>query len=258
MPARRAPELAAGLHGRATARAGVAYRLLRLAFRAVGMALGFRLVIEGREHLPRDGGWIAVGVPHRTWIDPFVIWVALPAQPRLTFFGDARAMARSRVRRIVIRVLGGVVPIPSGGGARAFAAHLGAAEAVIRAGGVFFLFPEQGPPTPPGTARPFGGGLGYAALRTGAPMVPIVLGGTHELFLGRRIVVRILRPVTATELLGLASPPPAGSHDERDGARRLGEAFHARTTPVIAEVHRAAEPPPGTRKRGRRLTTLFH
>lgn len=36
------------------------------------------------------------------------------------------------------------------------------------------------------------------SLRTGAPIVPVVLGGTHLLFRGRTIVVRILAPVTAS------------------------------------------------------------
>lgn len=260
------PELPPGLVGSASPRAGLAYRSLRVTWRLVGAALGFRLVVEGREHLPRTadgrpaGGWIAAGLPHRTWIDPFVLWCVLPVEPRLVFFGDARTMARSPLRRWVVRRVGGILPILSHGGPRAFAAHLAAAGEVLRAGAVFCLFPESGPPVPVGTARPIAAGLGYVALRADAPIVPIVIGGTHELFLGRRIVVRILPAVGPRELGGLGPDDPLpvpGGHEERETAHRLAKALHARTADAVAAAHDAAEPPSGQRKRGRRLTTLF-
>lgn len=242
------------------------YRALRLTWRVVGAVLGFRIVVQGAEHLPgrsdgrSAGSWIAAGLPHRTWIDPFVVWSVLPAEPRLVFFGDARTMARSPIRRWVVRRVGGVLPIPSHGGPEAAAIHLAAAAEVLGHGAVFCLFPEHGPPVPVGTARPIASGLGYIALRAGAPIVPIVLGGTHELYLGRRIVVRILPAVEARELAGLGTgePVPApGSPGEREAVRRLARTFHDRTAEAVAAAHLAAEPKAGARKRGRRLTTLF-
>lgn len=260
------PELPAGLIGSASPRAGVAYRVLRISYRVVAAALGFRIVVEGLEHLPRTGdgrragGWIAAGLPHRTWIDPFVVWSVLPAEPRLVFFGDARTMARSPLRRWIVRRIGGILPIPSAGGPRAFATHVAAAGEVLRGGAVFCLFPESGPPVPVGTARPIAAGLGYVALRSMAPIVPIVLGGSHELFLGRRIIVRILPPVDPRELAGLApgsAPPAPGGREEREAAHRLAAAFHARTADEVAKANLDAEPPPGHRKRGLGLTTMF-
>jgi len=260
------PELPAGLIGAASPRAGFTYRLLRGAWRGIGAALRLRVSVEGLEHLPRTadghraGGWIAAGLPHRTWIDPFLVWMVLPAEPRLVFFGDARTMARSPVRRWVVRRIGGILPIPSHGGPRAFATHLAAAGEVLRAGAVFCLFPEYGDPAPVGTARQVAAGLGYISLRTGAPIVPIVIGGNHELFLGRSIVVRILPPVAARELAGLlpdAPLPAPGSRDERAAAHRVATAFRELTANAVKVAHRQAEPPPGHRKRGLRLTRMF-
>lgn len=260
------PELPAGLIGSASPRAGAAYRLLRLSYRVAAAALRLRIVVEGLEHLPRNpdgrraGGWIAAGLPHRTWIDPFVVWSVLPPEPRLAFFGDARTMARSPLRRWVVRRVGGILPIPSAGGPRAFATHVTAAGQVLRGGAVFCLFPESGLPVPVGTARPIAAGLGYVALRSAAPIVPIVLGGNHELFLGRRIIVRILPPMDPWVLAGLgagAALLTPGSHEEREAAHRLVEAFHARTAEAVAKAHLDAEPPPGHRKRGLGLTTMF-
>ncbi|OGO57317.1 MAG: hypothetical protein A2V85_15605 [Chloroflexi bacterium RBG_16_72_14] len=260
------PELPAGLVGTGSPRAGLAYRALRVVWRVIAACLGFRVVVEGAEHLPRTasgkpaGGWIAAGLPHRTWIDPFLLWVVLPVEPRLVFFGDARTMARSPFRRWVVRRVGGILPIPSHGGPRSFAVHLAAAAEVLRGGAVFCLFPEYGTPATVGKAREVAAGLGYVGLRSDATIVPIVIGGNHELFLGRRLVVRILPPVTARDLAGIAadaSLPVPGSHDERDAAHRVATGFRAHTADAVAAAHLAAEPRPGARKRGIRLTRLF-
>lgn len=260
------PELEAGLVGSASPRAGVAYRVLRGLWRVAAGALGFRVVVSGLEHLPRapdgrrTGGFILAGIPHRTWIDPFLPWGWLPAEPRLVFFGDARTMARSPFRRWVIRRVGGILPIPSHGGPAAFATHVAAAGEVISAGAVFALFPEYGPPAPVEASRQVAAGLGYVALRTGASVVPVVIGGNHELYLGRRIALRVLPALDPFELAGMpaGSPAPApGSREERDAAHRLAEAFRATVAPAVDEAWRTVEPPPGRRKRGLRLTHLF-
>ncbi len=229
--------------------------------------LRFRLRLEGAEHLPRtvdggpDGGWIALGVPHRTWVDPFVLALLLPIEPRLVWLGDGRAIFRSPLRRLVFRRIGGVIPIWPGGGREAVDAHLAGAQAALEARAVFALFPEVGPAVPVDRARTFGGGVGYVALRTGAPVVPLILGGTHELYLGRRIVLRVLPPITARELAGLLpgdALPATGSREEREAAHRVVSALHALTAEAVAATHVAAEPPPGARKRWRGLTHLFN
>ncbi len=271
------PELPAGLIGAATPRAGLAYRLVRTGFRVLAWLLRFRVTVEGWEHLPRaadgrrSGGWIAACLPHRTWIDPFLVWMVLPAEPRLVFFGDARTMARSPLRRWVVRRVGGILPIPSHGGPRTFATHVAAACDALAVGTVFCLFPESGPPVPPDQARPIAPGLGYIALRSGAPIVPIVIGGNDELYLGRRLLVRIQPAVDAGTLAwtwaGTTTPPehdgempgPAapGSAAERAAAHAIATGLHALTAAAVAEARSNAAAPQGTRKRWTGLTTLF-
>jgi len=260
------PELAAGLHGRATAVPGLTYRGFRLLWRLLAALLGFHLVLEGAEHLPRDsdgrptGGWILAGMPHRTWVDPFPPWILLPARPRLAFFGDARMMARSGVRRFLVERLGGVIPIPSGRDPKTVEVHLAAAAEVLRAGAIFMLFPETGPPSEPGHLRRLGGGLGYFAIRNRAPIVPVIFGGNEELYFGRRLVMRVLPAVDPLELAGIdptAPLPEAGSSAERAAAHRLIQSLADRVGPDVLAVHEASAPPRGARKRGRFLTTLF-
>ena len=257
-----------GLVGTPTARASKLYRVLLLAVRLLGRGLfGFRTRVVGAERLPRDasgapsGGWIAAGLPHRTWVDPFIIADNLPTEPRLVFFGDGPAIFRSRWRRIVFRRIGGVIPIWPGGGRAAVDAHIAGARAALEAGCVLCLFPETGPATPPGTARPLGLGVAYFALRTGAPVVPIVLGGTHDLYRGRRFRMEILAPVTARQLAGIgavAELPAPWSSAERAAAHRIIEALHALTAEPVSAAHAATELPPGARKRWRWLTTAWH
>jgi len=259
------PELSVGLHGAATAEPGLTYRILRALWRVAAFALRLRLEVEGLEHLPRDGAgrptgaWIAAGMPHRTWIDPFVPWMLLPARPRLTFFGDARTMARSPLRRWVLARLGGVIPIPAAHDPRAVPVHLAAAETVLRNGGVFCLFPETGPATPPGTIRRLGAGIGYIALRNRTPIVPLILGGTHELFIGRRIILRVLMPLDPVELAGLGAPdaelPAPDSTEERAAVHVLLHGLAEAVAGPVRRAHEDAEPPPGAPKRGVRLIT---
>ena len=265
-----------GVLGSPSPRASSAYRALLFGCRLVSRLISARLVLEGAENLPRAadgrpaGGWIGAGLPHRTWVDPFVIALLLPAEPRLFFLGDGRTIFRNRLRRWVFTRIGGVVPIWPGSGPRGFEAQVEAVRVVIEAGGVFVLFPEVGPPAPVDQARPLAAGIGYFALRTGAPVVPLVLGGAHEIYLGRRIILRVLPPVAGAELAGLPEafvtgvdglPRPMhaeGTAGEREAAHRIASNLHALSADAVATAYRAAEPPKGTRKRGRWLTGLFH
>jgi 1-acyl-sn-glycerol-3-phosphate acyltransferase len=266
-PSDRLPSRQPGLAGRASARAPLTYRLLLAGCRLIARLLRFRLVLERAERLPTGpdsspaGGWIAAGVPHRTWIDPFVLTLLLPVQPRINWLGDGRAIYRSRVRTLVFGRIGGVVPIWPGGGRKAFEAHVAAAESIIAAGAVFGLFPEVGPAVPVDRARPLSPGIAYFALRTGAPIVPLVLGGAHELYLGRTIILSVLEPVTARDLAGLpadAPVPDPGTHAERHLAAAITSRLEDLIAGPVADVHARSEPPTGTRKRWRWLTTATH
>jgi 1-acyl-sn-glycerol-3-phosphate acyltransferase len=259
-------ELSAGLHGSATSRPGPTYWLLRGLWWFLARCLRIHMTIEGRENLPRDaagrpsGRWIAAAMPHRTWIDPFVPWILLPSTPRLAFFGDARTMARSPLRRWVVARLGSVIPIPAGRDPKVVAKHLDAAREVLDAGAVFLLMPETGPASELGSIRRLGSGMGYMALRNHAPIVPLILGGNHELYFGRRIIMRVLPPLDPLELAGLApeAPLPArGSNEEREAVHRLTKALAERVASAVADVHARAESKAGRPKRGLFLTRLF-
>jgi 1-acyl-sn-glycerol-3-phosphate acyltransferase len=160
-----------------------------------------------------------------------------------------------------VRRVGGVIPIWPGGGRAAVDAHLAGAVAALDAGAIVCLFPETGPPTPPGTARPLGLGIAYFAIRADRPIGPMVLGGTHELYRGRRFRLDIQPTVTVRDLAGLppdAPLPAPWSSAERRLAHAVASGLHDRLAASVAAAHVASEPPPGTRKPWRWLQSAWH
>jgi 1-acyl-sn-glycerol-3-phosphate acyltransferase len=255
--ARHRSDVPRGLLGGASPRAGAPYRLFRLLFILIGRAL-FRVRVGGLENLPRTadgrpaGGWIAAGLPHRTWFEPPALVALLPASPRVIMLADGPVMFKSWWRRFLIRRVGGVVPIWSRSSAQDFEAHVDAAQQAIRAGAVFALLPEVGPPRRPPALRRLSSGVAYFALRTGAPILPIVFGGTHELYLRRRIEVHLLPAIDPP------TPAPArGSAGERTAADALMARLQAAVEPVAASAYRSAEPASGSRKTWRWLTGRY-
>jgi 1-acyl-sn-glycerol-3-phosphate acyltransferase len=241
----------AGLIGAISPKPGLAFRVAMgicgLLARGV---FALRPELLGAELLPHDddgrpvGGWIAVPVPHRRWIDPFLLLLLLPQEPRLVFFADGRVLFRTRFRRLLFRLLGGVVPVWPHGGPKAFWTHVAAAQQVLEAGAVFVIFPEAGPPSAPDAARHIEPGFGYLALRTGAPLVPIVVAGTGEIYRRRRLVLRVLPTLTARELAGLQAAdalPEPNTAGERAAARRIAAEFSGRMAPIVASEHHDLE-----------------
>jgi len=241
------------------ARATIQYRAARIVARLVLFGIfRFRIRVEGRDHLPR-GGYLLIGAAHRGWMDPFLVLHALPPAPRAWFLGSAASTFRSRWRERLIRWIGGLLPVWRGG--VGIDQHLRAAEAVLQAGGVFVQMPEGTVSGPVGRIGPFRTGAALIALRTGAPIVPLAMAGTEELYLGRRMAARILSPTSASALLGetwdgvLAEP---GSRAELDLARRLSDCLADLLGPAVEELHPWTVDPPGHARRfRRRLTWLF-
>lgn len=268
-PARVSPEALAAAHGSPReglewlgrtpeVRASVLYRALRLVAWAVLLgAFRFRVSVEGRERLPADG-YLLVGATHRGWMDPFLVLHALPVEPRAWFLGSAATAFSSRWRERLLHRLGGMLPVWRGG--VGVEQHVASAEAVIGNGGVFVVFPEGGILGPAGRCSTFRIGAALIALRTGAPIVPFVMVGSKELYLGRRMASRILPATSARALLdgawdGVAPAP--GSRDELELARALTERLEALLGPEVEALYAATVDPPGEPRRLRGLTWLL-
>jgi 1-acyl-sn-glycerol-3-phosphate acyltransferase len=240
-------------------RASVTYRLLRLVARFVLFGVfRFRIEATGRELLPA-GGYLLVAAAHRGWMDPFVVVHALPTEPRAWFLGSAPSTFTTRWREALVHRLGGLLPVWRGGiGAEQ---HVASARAVIANGGVFVQMPEGTVSGPAGTTGPFRFGWALIALRTGAPIVPMAIAGTEELYLGRRMASRILPPTTIGGLLGPAWDgvmPGPGSRDELELARRLSASLEGVLRPAVEALWpMTIDPPDRPRRLRHRLTWLL-
>lgn len=269
-PARVAPEALAAARGGAVegldwlgrapeARASILYRAIRLVARAVLFGL-FRFCIEtsGQEHLP-NGGYLLVAGAHRGWMDPFVVMHALPLEPRAWFLGSAPSTFTTRWRERFIHRIGGLLPVWRGG--VGIEVHVRSAKAVVANGAVFVQMPEGTVSGPPGRLGPLRTGWAIIALRTDAPVVPLAIAGTEELYIGHTMASRILPATTARALARLATDDPfpePGSRDEFDAARRMSDALGNILGPVVEDLQtRTVDPPSHPRRWRRRLTWLL-
>jgi 1-acyl-sn-glycerol-3-phosphate acyltransferase len=240
-------------------RASLLYRVLRLIARFVMFVLfRFRIETSGQEHLPH-GGYLLIGAAHRGWMDPFIVMHAIPAEPRAWFLGSGPSTFTSRWRERLIHRLGGLLPVWRGG--MGVDGHVASARAVVRNGGVFVQMPEGTVSGPPGRIGPFRPGAALIAIRTGAPVVPLVMAGTEELYVGRRMASRVLPVTSARTLLGSAwdgTPPEEGSREELELAKVLTERFEAILGPEVEALQpRTVDPPGHPRRLRRQLTWLF-
>jgi hypothetical protein len=85
--------------------------------------------------------------------------------------------------------------------------------------------------------------------------------GTEELYVGRRMLSRVLRPTTVEALLGPGWDgvvPEPDTRAELELARRLSAALERVLGPVVVELHpRTVDPPSHPRRLRRRLTWLL-
>jgi 1-acyl-sn-glycerol-3-phosphate acyltransferase len=154
--------------------------------------------VEGSEHIPRSGSFILVS-NHCSNLDPEILgWAVGYRSKRLIHF-MAKVEMRSWPVLGWLASQSGVFFVRRGEGDRA--AQRFALEA-LAAGRPIALFPE-GTRSRDGHLKPFKSGAAFLATRSGAPVLPAGIAGTHRLFPGRsrfphasRVVVRIGQPFT--------------------------------------------------------------
>jgi 1-acyl-sn-glycerol-3-phosphate acyltransferase len=182
------------------------YALSRLVTMLLFRAL-WRPVIEGREHIPATGPLI-VASNHLSFIDSIVIPLAVPR--RVAFLAKAeyfegRSLA-SLPRRAFFRTYG-AVPVKRDQQRNA-QASLDLAAALLSRGEAFGIYPEG---TRSRDGRLYRGrtGVGWLAVKTAAPVVPVGLVGTDRV---QPIGARIPRVHRVTVRFG----PPVDPADYAD------------------------------------------
>ena len=127
-----------------------------------------RYSVGGADNLPVTGPAIVVS-NHHSDIDPIILGIGVPRT--LHFMADAVQFRRAFVGRCIKRLA--AFPIAKG---QADLESMRTALRLLEAGEVVTLFPE-GDMFADGRFRPFGRGVGFLALRSGAPVVPAAING---------------------------------------------------------------------------------
>ena len=179
------------------AQAGLLVRVMQVVIRAIFRAL-FCIRVSGLDNLP--GGPVIACSNHLSWADPFLVLLFFPIEPRTYALADHNAVGRTGFRAAMMRLLKVVVTVSPDSGYRA----LREMEDVLRRGGSLLIFPEGAPPPDvrEGEVRQLKCGAAHLAIMSGTPLVPIGIAGTSELWLGRRLAMRVGRPINPADFTG--------------------------------------------------------
>ena len=175
------------------------------------LRLWARPVVTGAGHIPGSGGAILAS-NHLSVVD--TIYLPLMLERPVTFTAKSEYFTATRLRdRIVGAYLRGTHQLPvDRAGARAGQAMLESALDLLRRGGLFGMYPE-GTRSPDGRLYRGRTGVGWLALASGVPVIPVAMVGTDKVLapgsrLPRpgRIEIRIGEPMTFGQYAG---QPPA-------------------------------------------------
>jgi 1-acyl-sn-glycerol-3-phosphate acyltransferase len=197
----------------------VGYRILRRLFT---LLLGgwFRPHVVGQEHIPGTGPVILAPV-HRSFAD--FGFTAFCTQRKLFFMTKDSMWKNKWLGKLLIYV--GAFPVHRESADRE---ALQRAEEVLNRGQVLVLFPE-------GTRRDgpvienLMEGAAFLSARTGAPIVPIGIGGSD---LSMPKGQAIPKPYTIQVVIGPAIPPPART----GGGRVSRSAVHAASDELVGRL----------------------
>jgi 1-acyl-sn-glycerol-3-phosphate acyltransferase len=188
------------------------YRAMRATFTMI-LRVWFRPRVVGREHVPATGPVILAPV-HRSFAD--FGFVAFCTRRKLFFMAKDELWENKWLGRLLLYV--GAFPVHRESADRE---ALQRAEEVLRQGQCLVLFPE-------GTRRQGRAiedlmeGAAFLSARTGAPIVPIGIGGSD---LSMPKGSTIPKPYRIDVVIGPALPPPART----GGGRVSRSAVHAGT-----------------------------
>lgn len=178
-----------------------------------------RMTIEGRENFPTDRPFI-MAPTHRSIIDTPVSSGAYTR--RMRFMGADKWWSNQAFGKL-LTALGGF-PVTRGSADRE---ALKRCIAVIEGGEPLVLFPE-GERKSGTQVQPLFEGAAYISMKTGAPIVPVGIGGSERVMpKGAKFIYPRKMHVVVGAPMSVDLPAEASSKDQRAAARQLTTDLHA-------------------------------
>ena len=151
----------------------------------------FRFDVQGRENIP-DQAAVIIG-NHLGWMDAVSVLLVFPAEPRIHLLADPTSMMKNRALWMLVKAAGGIVPVDRAQRGSPLLFHQ--VGRCLSLGGIVALFPEGDFGPREGVLLPFKRGFAYFAVESGVPVVPVGLAGMKELWLGKKLSLRIGAPI---------------------------------------------------------------
>jgi 1-acyl-sn-glycerol-3-phosphate acyltransferase len=195
----------------------------------------FRVVLEGREHVPRRGP-VLLASNHVSFLDPLLLlWLGERTHRKVRFLAMAELWNRRFLRFFLVHTH--QIPVPRG--TAAAGSSLTYAVAALEEGECVGIYPE-GVISPDLEPMPGKTGVARLAALTGAPVVPVGVWGGQRLYpKGRPRRVRVRTGVS------IIAGPPLSVRPEDDVCAATDQVMSA----VAATVRRARQVYPQHPKR---------
>lgn len=166
------------------------YNLAKILVR-IAMLFCFRIKIEGKENVPREGAAI-LAVNHRSYFDPVMSAIACPRS--LKFMAKAELFENPIFGGLIKRL--GAFPVHRGKG------DVGAVKsafAILKSGGVMLIFP-QGKRIKDGSKGKAHSGMAVIAQKMQCPIIPTWISGEYKWM--HKITITFGKPISMEEYYG--------------------------------------------------------
>jgi 1-acyl-sn-glycerol-3-phosphate acyltransferase len=170
-------------------------RAIRLVVRTLFQLL-FRVRVEGLENALQVPSIICFN--HLGWAEGLLVLVFFPVEPCIYGLGERQVAYLGKWRTWLFNWLQIFIPLDRDKPREA----LRIMEDVLTRGGSLALAPEGRLGTKEGTLSELQHGAAYVSLASGAPLVPVGVTGSLELWLGRTLTMRVGTPIYPNEVHG--------------------------------------------------------